>query len=122
MSDRLPELRRQRALIQQHLEWLDREIAAAQSGPEPTPPASTVAPAATPTPRPTPTPISTDLPATEFAAQPDPASAARQAKQGCFLYLIVALVIFFATIFAIFHFAYGDRPWLFMDRGGSSQS
>jgi hypothetical protein len=28
MSDRLAELRRQRALVQQHVEWLDREIAA----------------------------------------------------------------------------------------------
>jgi hypothetical protein len=29
MSDRLPELRRQRALVAEHLAWLDREIAAA---------------------------------------------------------------------------------------------
>ena len=29
MSDRLHELRRQRALVQEHLAWLDREIAAA---------------------------------------------------------------------------------------------
>jgi hypothetical protein len=28
MSDRLPELRRQRALVAEHLAWLDREIAA----------------------------------------------------------------------------------------------
>ena len=31
MSDRLPELRRQRALVAEHLAWLDREISAAGS-------------------------------------------------------------------------------------------
>jgi hypothetical protein len=37
MSDRLTELQRQRALIQEHLAWLDHEIAAAQGKPLPTP-------------------------------------------------------------------------------------
>lgn len=32
MSDRLAELRRQRALIQEHLAWLEREIGAAEKG------------------------------------------------------------------------------------------
>lgn len=35
MSDRLAELRRQRALVQQHLAWLDAEIAAAEKFPAP---------------------------------------------------------------------------------------
>jgi hypothetical protein len=113
MSDRLTDLRRQRAAIQQHLDWLDREITAAQPGPAqaPTPvkPAPTAAPVASTVSAPDPT-----LP---DLGQPDPVNAARQAKKGCLLYLVVALVVFFATIFVIFHFAYGDRPWLFMDRG-----
>ena len=37
MSDRLTELQRQRALIQEHLAWLDHEIAAAQGKPLPPP-------------------------------------------------------------------------------------
>lgn len=37
MPDRLDELRRQRALVQQHLAWLDAEIAAAQGGATPAP-------------------------------------------------------------------------------------
>lgn len=44
MSDRLAELRRQRTLVQQHLAWLDGEIAAAEKFPAPaaaTLPAST---------------------------------------------------------------------------------
>ena len=39
MSDRLPELRRQRALVAEHLAWLDREIADA-SGDAPATPAA----------------------------------------------------------------------------------
>lgn len=46
MSERLNELQRQRALLLEHLAWLDREIAA-QSGPTPTtdPAAKAVLPA-----------------------------------------------------------------------------
>lgn len=32
MSDRLAELRRQRSLVQEHLAWLDREVAALEKG------------------------------------------------------------------------------------------
>lgn len=37
MSNRLPELLRQRALLQEHLAWLDREIAAEQGSAAPAP-------------------------------------------------------------------------------------
>ena len=40
MSDRLPELRRQRTLVAEHLAWLDREIAAAGGETSATPAAS----------------------------------------------------------------------------------
>lgn len=46
MSERLTELQRQRALIQNHLSWLDREIAAAQG--LPIPPQASPIPNATP--------------------------------------------------------------------------
>lgn len=46
MSERLTELQRQRALIQNHLSWLDREIAAAQG--LPIPPQTSPIPNATP--------------------------------------------------------------------------
>ena len=45
MSDRLTELQRQRALIQEHLAWLDHEIAAAQGRPLPPSTATQAAPA-----------------------------------------------------------------------------
>lgn len=113
MSDRLSDLRRQRAAIQQHLDWLDREIAA-QAGPAtmPAPVVPTPVPAA---PSLVPAVAAPDAALTDLG-QPDPANAAQQAKRGCLISLAVALVIFFAAIFAIFFFAYGDRPWLFMDR------
>jgi hypothetical protein len=56
MSDRLPELRRQRALVAEQLAWLDREIAAA-GGETPAAPAAPQPPA---DPR-----IGTELPAAE---------------------------------------------------------
>ncbi len=37
MSDRLDELRRQRALQREHLEWLEREIAALEGAAQPRP-------------------------------------------------------------------------------------
>lgn len=119
MSDRLTDLRRQRAAIQQHLDWLDREIAAAQGDPETTPtPASPAPVPLSPPVAPIPSDPGAALP---DLGQPDPVNAARQAKKGCLLYLVAALVIFFAAIFAIFFFAYGDRPWLFMDRSEAVQ-
>ena len=122
MSDRLTDLRRQRVAIQQHLEWLDREIATAQTGAssqlQPAPAAIQPAPVAAPSASVVTAPeaILPDM------GQPDPANAARQAKTGCLLYLAVALVVLCATIFIIFHLADGDRPWLFMDRGEAAAS
>lgn len=62
MSDRLPELLRQRALVQEHLAWLDREIAAASGAPL-TPPPSALSDPSKLTLRQTPAPASAPLPA-----------------------------------------------------------
>ncbi len=120
MSDRLTDLHRQRAAIQQHLDWLDREITAAQAGP-----AAAPAPLK-PAPVPAAPPVAPIVPASDTVlpdlGQPDPVNAARQAKKGCLLYLVVGLAVFFAAIFAIFFFAYGDRPWLFVDRSEATSA
>ena len=98
--ERLSELRRQRALVSQHLEWLDREIAAAES---PAPP-----PAA-----PAPLEIS-PMPAVILPEYvPDPEGARRATKRGCLLYAALALVLFFAVLLAIYFWRYRDRPLLF---------
>jgi hypothetical protein len=83
MSDRLQQLLRQRALLQEHLAWLDREIAEASGG------APTPAPAATPSPAPIAAPIApkpatptyvasqaAQILAAAAAAKPAPAPAA----------------------------------------------
>jgi hypothetical protein len=111
MSDRLSDLRHQRALLQQHTDWLDREIAAC-SGSQPSVPAPTAA-------------TKSDVSPPENVALepvvplPDPVQASQQARRGCFLYLILALVLIGAIMAAIFHFRYGDRPLLFMERDAS---
>lgn len=97
--DRLSELRRQRALVSQHLEWLDREIAAAEPlapSPAPAPPESDPRPMVI-------------MP--EYA--PDPEGAQRATKRGCLLYAALALVLFFAVLAAIYFWRYRDRPLLF---------
>lgn len=107
VSDRLAELRRQRALVQQHLDWLDREIALNQSAlprenpPEPGPAAHARAPVSS---------VATD------AYTPDPAATQQEVKRGCLLWLIAGLLLLGTIFAAIYFLAYGDRPLLFMER------
>ena len=63
MSDRLQDLLRQRALIQEQLAWLDREIAAAADAA-----LATTAPAVTPAPRPVSAPLQPGYLASQAAA------------------------------------------------------
>jgi len=116
VSDRLNELQRQRALVQEHLGWLEREIARELG--QPAAPAATAAPVPPP-PTPAPAP-SAAVPATpadklseEAAAraaeevfaryQPTRGQSPGDIKKGCVLYFVFAmglLVIF--TISAYF--------------------
>lgn len=110
MSDRLAELRRQRALLQDHLAWLDREIAAetAAAQPitkivEPSPPAAVVAPPAA---------ARADFPATvqpnagtdvlldEYRVAPE--ALKRDIRKGCFLYFAAALVLLAVMVFGLY--------------------
>lgn len=123
MSDRLHALRRQRALVQQHLDWLDAEIAAS---------AGTNVPAAPrPVPSPTPTgylasqaasiarntsvptaslsPSSDENPAvtatadailSEYRVAPD--SLKTDIRKGCLLYFFGALVLVAAGVTALY--------------------
>ncbi len=102
MSDRLTELQRQRALLQQHLAWIEREIAteAAQSGAPVhlSPPTPTAAPAPT---------------SSVTAAQPDaeailsqyrsePASLHENVRKGCFLYFALAFLLVGLAVTALY--------------------
>ncbi len=97
MSDRLQELLRQKALLQEHSAWLDREIAAEMGR---TPPA----------PSPAPEPASAARTAAPSTAEADAIldqyrgsaqSIHQQVKRGCLLYLAVAFALVAASVIAI---------------------
>jgi CHASE3 domain sensor protein len=105
-DDRLQELRRQRALVQEQLAWLDREIAAASGQATPaklvvqiphhastrqnlptTPPAESHE-------------VSEVINSFEEASRSNPADA----KQGCIWIFVAALVLFALCVFAFYHY------------------
>lgn len=134
MSDRLRELLRQRALLQEHLAWLDREIAAAsgaQAAPGPAP-----LPVTTPPPGATSVPVGSKPLANESAAGaalaakvvakgpavapqpvPDaiieeyrvpPKTLEQDVRRGCFLYFAAALVLLALGV-TVLYFAIRSR-------------
>jgi len=100
MSKRLPELLRQRALLQEHLAWLEREIAAEQgTAPTETPSTSSrnnnpSAPQSSQVTPPTPPPLP-ELPADveKIVAQyrQDPGSLTQDTRRGCLMIFWIAL-------------------------------
>lgn len=123
MSARLAELRRQRALLQDHLAWLDREIAAAENtAPAARAPAANLAP---PTPRSasasvavTPPPSGVSLhPTSSLAASPEaileeyrvePSAVKSDVRKGCLLYFAAAFALLILVV-AILYFALSSR-------------
>lgn len=120
MPDRLDELRRQRALVHEHLVWLEREIAAETAKtPSTEAPTKAIAPASAPTlgavpsispaARPV-TPISTPRRAPEAPAVPadpdallqqyrvEPNNLRRDVRTGCFIYMAVAFALLLVAI------------------------
>jgi len=103
-ADRLHELRRQRALVQQHLEWLDQEIRQAH--------ADSAIPLGVPIPAPnSPSPAATLTKLPEY--EPNPQGAGLEAKRGCLLMTVIAFTLFVATLVGIYFWKYRDRPVLF---------
>jgi hypothetical protein len=116
MPDRLDRLRHQRALVQEQLAWIDREIAElsrqADAGAAPAPPTS---PAATPTAQPNlvrPTSVAQPLP--DFPEdQADAASMQSAARRGCLMYAVLAVALLIAGAVALYFVAYRDHPLFF---------
>ncbi|MDB6170130.1 MAG: hypothetical protein JWM88_2994 [Verrucomicrobia bacterium] len=115
MPDRLDDLRRQRALISEHLAWIDREIAAAsphapalpapenRRGPVPLPVGLGHAPR--------PVPNATAGAPRDFPEyQTDAAAVERDARRGCLLYAALGFVALFVIAAAIYFFGYRDYP------------
>lgn len=107
MSDRLKELQRQRALIQEQLAWLDREIAATRSASTPNPVSITTS--APPSKSPSLAPVSGDAAAAELAAEEIIAEYKTEVqaltgtvRRGCFLYFALALALFVLSVFAFY--------------------
>ena len=111
MPDRLPELRRQRALVAEQLAWLDRELAAA-GGETPTPPASSQPPA-TPAPAALSPPahpvVDADLPSAEnileefrHEAELSPAKM----RRGCIWSFICGLALLILGVTALYWLRY----------------
>lgn len=107
MSDRLDEFRRQRALVQQHLEWLDAEIAAEANRDRPA--ASPVsAPRAAPANN-TRSPIesialreSPELEALLAAQKSAPANSAADVKRGCFVAFALLFVLLGLAVYGFY--------------------
>jgi len=112
MSDRLAALRRQRTLVQQHLDWLDGEIASAQmgegpAGAQPATPAATsgslqaVAPL---TPVDQGNPVRNDVVSEQILEEYRvPAESLQQdVRKGCLLYFAAGLAVFALGIVALY--------------------
>jgi len=102
-SDRLNELRRQRDAVQAHLNWLDAEIARE---------ASATKAVANTAPQPAPARPQTEVPL-RLDYEPDPVSAAANARKGCLVWVFAFLLLGFALITAIYFWRYRDHPLLF---------
>ena len=96
MPDRLSDLRRQRALLAEHLAWLDREIRAAEGQEPPAAPAASagpgpavMSPSSTPTPPAAVPPVMPPAPTEEVAEEilsqyrTAPVAVGTSAKRGC---------------------------------------
>jgi hypothetical protein len=105
VSDRLRELQRQRALVEEQRAWLDREIAKeSQTAAGSQPPAAPVAPGPI-------VAVPTEAIADEILAQHHQSaqSAAKDVKRGCYLYFAFAMgavVLFAVAVYLI----YSRRP------------
>src|SRR5580704_6999845 len=102
-DDRLQELRRQRALVQEHLAWLEREIASASGQATPAKPAvqsqSPVPPAE-----------GDDPNAVIESYKAESRSTPVKAFWGCIWLFVAALAIFALCVFALYHYVSSHQP------------
>ena len=110
MSDRLDELRKQRALVQQHLTWLDHEIAAVTVNRLTLPPFAI----RQGTRGPIPVPVTGAVPVPELSDfQVDPSDVQVDTRKGCILYAALAFLVLVLILAAIYFIGYRDNPVLF---------
>jgi len=114
--DKISQFRRQRELVQQHLDWLDTEIANHSDGPPTLPngPAPIV-PALEQA-----EPAEADIVAPDM--KPDPISASTEAKRGCLILFFAVIGLLVATLVGIYFWKYRDRPLLFTEATDANYS
>ncbi|HTO03709.1 MAG TPA: hypothetical protein VL069_08405 [Opitutus sp.] len=105
---RIAELNHQRALVREQLEWLEREIARESMGSAPAQVTPAPAPASTKSAEPVQVSAQVD------AYQADPASAANDARRGCFVAIAIISLLIIGGLTAIYLLKYRDRPLLFV--------
>ncbi len=103
MSERLKDLQRQRALAQEQLAWLEREIAR-ESGDQPPTAVSTPSAAARPLAAADRARAEADAEAVLAQYKNDPQTLQSSVKRGCYLYFLAALALFGLGIFALYFF------------------
>jgi hypothetical protein len=104
MSDRLTDLQRQRALMQEQMAKLEQEIATAGKSPQAESASSTTA---APAPTPNPTPAAADLDAGDIIAKygieaVDPVQSVRR---GCFIAFGLALTLLAIVVYGFYLFS-----------------
>lgn len=101
--EKLAQLRRQRELVQQHLDWLDVEIADSS---EEQPPLhgreASLSPALDQA-----DPSVVDLEAPVL--KPDTLASSAEAKRGCLILFFIVIGVFAATLVGIYFWKYSDR-------------
>ena len=113
MPDRLEELRHQRALVQEHLTWLEHEIAQVTVTRLTLPPfAFRPDKSGTASRPPTPMPDSAIPELSQFQVDPD--NVQGDTRRGCFLYTAIALIALVLLCVVIYFVGYRDRPVLFV--------
>lgn len=111
-SDRLAELQRQRALVQEHLAWIEREIVAADSTSPLSNPTGPNQPAATPAAAKASTPVATasttenlsaDVEALMDPYRVSPVDVQRDVRKGCLLYFVGALILGTGAVIGLYY-------------------
>jgi hypothetical protein len=107
-DDRLQELRRQRALVQQQLAFLDREIASASGEANPAMPAAQIPPpgSAAPSQPAAGGDVDEVIKSFEEESRSDPADA----KTGCIWIFVAALVLLALSVFAFYVYVRFHQP------------
>lgn len=109
-EERLQQLRRQRALVQEHLAWIDHEIAAASGGV--TPPAPTAPSPVAPPPAAAPANPAVDAEAEAIIEnyRAESRSSIAAARRGCFIVFFAGLALFGLAVLALYFYTVSRHP------------